>query len=115
MSNRQTVKRLGQKAGANGAGSALAGLVRQRTLKSPVHCSGVGLHGGASVTMTLFPAPADHGIAFRRVDVTDRDPTIPALWQNVVQTRHCTELGNAQNVTVSTVEHLMAALAGLGI
>src|SRR3954469_13165565 len=115
MSNRQTGKRLGQKAGANDAGPTLTGLVRQRTLKSPVHCSGVGLHGGASVTTTLFPAPADHGSVFRRVDVTDREPTIPALWHNVVQTRHCTELGNTAGVTVSTVDHLMAALAGLGI
>src|SRR5690349_14914461 len=94
---------------------SLAGLTKQRTLNGPVHCSGVGLHGGAPVSMTLLPAPADHGIVFRRLDIDGPDATIPALWSAVVETRHCTVVGNRAGVTVSTVEHLMAAFAGMGI
>jgi UDP-3-O-[3-hydroxymyristoyl] N-acetylglucosamine deacetylase len=87
----------------------------RRTLAGPVTVSGIGLHSGASVTLTLMPAGGDSGLWFRRADVTDRDPMIPARWDHVVDTRLCTVLGNAAGVTVSTVEHLMAALAGLGI
>ncbi|HUA53606.1 MAG TPA: UDP-3-O-acyl-N-acetylglucosamine deacetylase [Candidatus Sulfotelmatobacter sp.] len=94
---------------------SLAGAVRQHTLKAPVQCSGVGLHGGAPVSMTLLPAPADHGIVFRRTDVGAADASVPALWHAVVETRHCTVIGNRAGVTVSTVEHLMAAFAGAGI
>ncbi|MQX37719.1 UDP-3-O-acyl-N-acetylglucosamine deacetylase [Roseospira navarrensis] len=86
-----------------------------RTLAGPVTVSGIGLHSGAPVTMTVLPAGADSGLWFRRSDVQDRDPMIPARWNHVVDTRLCTVLGNAAGVTVSTVEHLMAALAGLGI
>jgi UDP-3-O-[3-hydroxymyristoyl] N-acetylglucosamine deacetylase len=93
----------------------VAGGIKQKTLKSPVQCSGVGLHGGAPVSMTLLPAPADHGIVFRRTDIAADDQTIPGLWHAVVETRHCTVIGNRAGVTVSTVEHLMAAFAGAGI
>ncbi|NQW12031.1 MAG: UDP-3-O-acyl-N-acetylglucosamine deacetylase [Alphaproteobacteria bacterium] len=92
-----------------------ATVVRQRTLKAPIPCRGVGLHSGALVAMTLVPAPADHGIVFHRTDVTDRDPIIPARFDRVVDTRLCTMIGNDDGVTVGTVEHLMAALAGCGI
>jgi UDP-3-O-[3-hydroxymyristoyl] N-acetylglucosamine deacetylase len=64
--------------------------------------------------MTLLPAPADHGIVFRRTDVS-ADAAIPALWHAVVETRHCTVIGNRAGITVSTVEHLMAAFAGAGV
>jgi len=87
----------------------------RRTLAGPVAVSGVGLHSGANVTLTLLPAGADNGIWFRRSDVTGRDPMIPARWDHVVDTRLCTVLGNAAGVMVSTVEHLMAALAGMGV
>jgi UDP-3-O-[3-hydroxymyristoyl] N-acetylglucosamine deacetylase len=113
MSDRQTSKKNGRETSAPRL--AVAGAVRQKTLKGPVQCSGVGLHGGAPVSMTLFPAPIDHGIVFRRTDATAGDATIPALWHSVVETRHCTVIGNRQGVTVSTVEHLMAAFAGTGI
>ncbi|MBI3515453.1 MAG: UDP-3-O-acyl-N-acetylglucosamine deacetylase [Proteobacteria bacterium] len=109
MSERSTTKKNGS------ARLSVAGAVRQHTVNSPVHCSGVGLHGGAPVAMTLHPAPADHGIVFRRTDTGAADPTVPALWDRVVETRHCTVIGNRAGVTVSTVEHLMAALAGAGI
>jgi UDP-3-O-[3-hydroxymyristoyl] N-acetylglucosamine deacetylase len=88
---------------------------RQHTLKGPIHCTGIGLHSGARVAMSLYPAAADHGIVFRRSDITDKDPLVPALWHEVVETSYCTVLANADGVRVSTVEHLLAALAGLGI
>src|SRR5262249_4597060 len=88
---------------------------RQHTLKGPIHCTGIGLHSGAKVSLPLSPAVADHGIVFRRTDVTDKDPVVPALWHQVVETSYCTVLSNQDGVRVSTVEHLLAALAGLGI
>ncbi|MDQ3262344.1 MAG: UDP-3-O-acyl-N-acetylglucosamine deacetylase [Myxococcota bacterium] len=85
----------------------------QRTLREPIACDGVGLHSGLGVTLRLVPAPADHGIVFVRTDVT---PTvsIPALSEFVVDTSLATTLGK-DGVKVGTIEHLMAALAGLGI
>lgn len=87
----------------------------QRTLKRPVRFGGVGLHSGAPITMTLVPAEVDSGIVFVRTDKTGEAALLPATWDNVVDTRMCTVLGNAAGVTVGTVEHLMAALAGCGI
>jgi UDP-3-O-[3-hydroxymyristoyl] N-acetylglucosamine deacetylase len=91
-----------------------AGYVPQQTLAHAVECVGIGLHSGMSVTMTLHPAPPHHGIVFRRLDVED-DRDIPARFDRVVDTRLCTTLGNGAGVTVGTVEHLMAAFAGLGV
>src|SRR5256885_13225019 len=84
---------------------------RQHTIKAPIHCTGIGLHSGARVAMSLFPAAADHGIVFRRTDVADRDALVPALWHRVVETKYCTVLANEDGVRVSTVEHILAALA----
>jgi len=95
-------------------GIARSGL-RQKTLKRPIPCRGVGLHSGAAVTMQLCPAPANHGIRFLRTDVTDRDPWIAARYDRVVDTRLCTVVGNEDGVRVGTIEHLMAALAGCEI
>ena len=89
--------------------------VRQRTLKNAAFCSGVGLHSGTDVTLNLIPAQSDTGIVFRRNDVVDLDPVVPATWDRVVDTRLCTVIGNEDRVTVGTIEHLMAALAGCGI
>lgn len=97
--------------GSSGASS----FVPQKTLKSSIDCRGVGLHSGVACTMTLRPAPANHGIVFRRTDVTDRDSLVPALWRNVLDARMCTTVTNAAGVSVSTIEHLMAALAGCEI
>ena len=88
--------------------------LNQRTLKSPVACDGIGLHTGAAVAMTLRPADAGAGIVFKRIDIAGSAP-IPARWDRVVDTRLCTTLGNEYGVTVSTVEHLMAAFAGCGV
>ncbi|MFN3281529.1 MAG: UDP-3-O-acyl-N-acetylglucosamine deacetylase [Tabrizicola sp.] len=87
----------------------------QYTLKSPAAFVGVGLHGGAPVRMVVHPAVADHGIWFRRTDVADRDQMIPARWDAVTPSRLCTVIRNDDGVSVSTIEHLMAALAGLAI
>ncbi|MBO6781725.1 MAG: UDP-3-O-acyl-N-acetylglucosamine deacetylase [Alphaproteobacteria bacterium] len=82
----------------------------QHTLKSEIGCSGTGLHTGNTVSISLKPAPEDTGIVFRRTDAGNAD--IPAHVDNVVEATLCTTLGNADGVTVSTVEHLLAALAG---
>ena len=87
----------------------------QTTIKSAISFSGKGLHSGMPATVTVRPASVHHGIWFSRVDVVDGDPLIPARWDVVNRTPLCTKLVNASGHTVSTVEHLMAALAGCGI
>lgn len=86
----------------------------QRTIKDKVSAIGVGLHKGEKVQLTLLPAPANTGIIFRRVDL-DPAVDIPAMPEIVGETTLCTNLINEQGVQVSTVEHLLSALAGLGI
>lgn len=87
----------------------------QHTLKTEIVFEGIGLHSGKPVTMVLKPAEADHGIFFIRTDISDRDNAVAALWRNVVDSRLCTMIGNADGVTVGTIEHLMAALRGCGV
>lgn len=87
----------------------------QNTLKSPACFTGLGLHTGLPVRMVVHPATADHGIRFRRTDVADRDALVPALWDAVTPSRLCTVVENADGVSVSTIEHVMAALAGSAI
>jgi UDP-3-O-[3-hydroxymyristoyl] N-acetylglucosamine deacetylase len=89
-------------------------MIKQRTLKQSVSAMGVGLHKGEKVQVTLRPAPANTGIVFRRVDL---DPVvdIKATPEAVGETTLCTCLVNEQNVKISTVEHLLAAIAALGI
>ncbi len=89
--------------------------LRQRTLKTSIGCTGIGLHSGAKVTMVLHPADADTGIRFRRTDIAGKGAVIPALWSNVGDTRMNTSLVNDDGVQVGTVEHLMSALAGSGV
>ena len=88
-------------------------MLRQRTLKNVIRATGVGLHSGEKVYLTLRPAPVDAGIVFRRVDL---DPVveIPARADSVTETMLCTGLSQ-DGGKVMTVEHLMSALAGLGI
>jgi UDP-3-O-[3-hydroxymyristoyl] N-acetylglucosamine deacetylase len=86
----------------------------QHTLKTTAVFTGFGLHSGAAVTMKVHPAAADHGIWFRRTDVTG-DALIPALWDAVVSSKLCTLVANAAGASVSTIEHVMAALAGSAI
>lgn len=87
----------------------------QTTLKQKVAFEGTGLHSGAPVRMVVFPGPAEYGIWFARTDVSERDAMIAATWDSVDRTPLNTRLVNEAGVTVSTVEHLMAALAGCGI
>ena len=89
-------------------------MIQQRTLKAPISASGVGLHSGERVKLTLLPAAPDTGIVFRRVDLP-LPVEIPARPDLVNDTRLSSTLVNAEGVRVATIEHLMSALAGLGI
>ena len=88
-------------------------MLRQRTLKTVIRASGVGLHGGVKVNLTLRPAAPDTGIIFRRVDLPE-PLDIPANAFLIGDTRMCSCL-DKDGVKVGTIEHLMSALAGLGI
>ncbi len=85
----------------------------QQTVKRPVVCQGIGIHAGRPAQITIKPAPANSGILFVRTDLPGT-PVIPARSSRVVASSLATTLGN-QQVYVSTVEHLLAALAGLQI
>jgi UDP-3-O-[3-hydroxymyristoyl] N-acetylglucosamine deacetylase len=87
----------------------------QTTIKTEISFGGKGLHTGAPASITVKPASAHHGIWFRRTDVVMGDTLIPARWDMVNRSPLCTKLENASGLSVSTVEHLMAALAGCGI
>jgi UDP-3-O-[3-hydroxymyristoyl] N-acetylglucosamine deacetylase len=88
-------------------------MIKQRTPKKVIQATGVGLHSGEKVLLTLRPAPINTGIIFRRIDLS---PVIeiPASYENVCDTMLCTSLQH-QGAKVATVEHLLSALAGLGI
>ncbi len=90
-------------------------MARQRTLAGSTVFSGIGVHSGERVRVVLRPAAVNHGIVFVRTDVTDRDNRIPALADRVARTQLNTEIKNAAGVFVSTIEHLMAAFAALGV
>ena len=87
--------------------------MKQRTIKSPIRASGVGLHSGRKVLMVLRPAPVNTGIVFRRTDL-ETPVDVPARATNVTETTLGTTLCHG-DVKVSTVEHLLSALAGLGV
>lgn len=88
-------------------------MIPQRTLSNTIRATGVGLHSGDKVYMTLRPAPVDTGIVFRRVDL---EPVVdvPARAELVTEVTLCTGL-TCDNAKIQTVEHLMSALAGLGV
>jgi UDP-3-O-[3-hydroxymyristoyl] N-acetylglucosamine deacetylase len=88
-------------------------MLRQRTLGTAVSCTGIGLHSGDKVTVTLRPAHPDHGIVFYRTDLAS-SPPIPARIDRVVDSRRATTLG-VDDVRIATVEHLLAALCGMGV
>ena len=85
----------------------------QQTIGKPVSCSGIGVHSGRTVNLTIRPAPVNHGIRFIRVDLPGQ-PGVTAHFNNVVDTSLATVIG-AEGCIVSTVEHLMAGLAGMSI
>lgn len=84
----------------------------QRTLGGPVTVAGIGLHSGAHSVARLLPAPPDHGVVFRRVDLPDA-PVVPARVSEVVDTAFAVVLG--QRARVATVEHLLSAARGVGV
>ncbi|MEN0016014.1 MAG: bifunctional UDP-3-O-[3-hydroxymyristoyl] N-acetylglucosamine deacetylase/3-hydroxyacyl-ACP dehydratase [Bacteroidota bacterium] len=86
----------------------------QHTIHQSITLSGIGIHTGQQVHLTLLPAPADHGIKFQRVDVPDQ-PRIDAVAEHVISATRSTTLGVRGSLPISTVEHLMAALYGLEI
>ncbi len=88
-------------------------MIKQRTPKKVIQATGVGLHSGEKVLLTLRPAPINTGIIFRRVDLSPV-VEIPATYENVCDTMLCTSL-EKDGVKVATVEHLLSAFAGLGI
>lgn len=90
-----------------------ARMLLQRTLKNVIRATGVGLHTGEKVYLTLRPAPVDSGIVFVRTDL-DEPVAIPARAENVGDTTMATTLTDGR-VSISTIEHLMSAFAGLGI
>lgn len=88
-------------------------MIRQRTLKTVVRASGIGVHSGKKVYLTIRPAPVNTGIIFSRIDSTD-PISIPALAQHVSDSPLCTTLAKGE-VRIGTIEHIMSALAGLGV
>ena len=89
-------------------------ILNQKTIQSKITFSGVGLHTGKNVQLNLLPASPNTGIIFKRIDLKTNNIVIP-IYDNVTETTLCTTLSNEYGVKVSTVEHLMGALYGLGI
>ncbi len=89
--------------------------ILQTTIKNKISCEGIGLHGGKLVRMVINPAPAGSGIVFKRWDVDAAHSLVPARFDAVCETNLGTKIKNKHGVTVATIEHLMAALWGVGI
>jgi len=87
----------------------------QNTIANKVSCSGIGLHSGREVALTLYPTAANTGIVFKRLDVSKEQSLVPARYDLVSETRLGTTIRNKYGVGVSTIEHLMAALWGAGV
>ncbi len=87
--------------------------VKQKTINKKVSCSGIGVHSGKKVNITIKPAPANHGIRFLRID-TENEGYIPAFFKMVVDTSLATVIGQ-NGIIVSTIEHLMATFSALEI
>ena len=88
--------------------------LKQATLKTPINFSGVGVHNGRSVNMTIYPAKQDTGIIFKRLDLNQNN-IIEANINNIDRSYLCTRVMNKDGVSVSTIEHLMAAFSAFGI
>lgn len=87
----------------------------QTTVHTTVRFSGIGLHTGRPVNMSICPAPSDHGVVFERADIRLGNARIPALFDFAEHSPLCTKIVNEAGVSVSTIEHVMAALAGCGV
>ena len=89
-------------------------MLNQKTVSKEVIIDGIGLHSGKKVTMRVLPALPNSGIQFKRIDIPNNNIIIPSIF-NVTNATLCTTISNEYGVKVSTIEHLMAALFGLGI
>ena len=89
-------------------------VLNQKTIKNFLKFTGIGLHSGKNVTMKLYPAPPNTGIIFKRSDLKKNNFIYPNVF-NVSSASYCTKITNENGISVSTVEHLMAALYGLGV
>jgi len=89
-------------------------VLNQKTIIKNISLQGVGLHSGMNTTITIKPAEPDMGIIFKRIDIKDNNIVIPNLF-NVSSAVFCTTISNEHGVSVSTIEHLMGALYGMGI
>ena len=89
-------------------------ILSQKTINKKISLSGVGLHTGKPVKLNLLPSAPNTGIIFKRVDLKKNNMIVP-IYENVIDTTLCTTLSNEHGVKVSTVEHLMGALYGIGI
>ena len=89
-------------------------LTQKKTINKKFSISGIGVHTGEKVNMSVFPAPANSGIIFKRIDLSSNNIVIPNF-NNVVDATLCTTIANENGVKVSTIEHLMGAFYGLGI
>ena len=87
----------------------------QQTIEKNVTIFGVGVHLGKPVKVNIKPAPVNHGIVFKRLDVDNNKSLIKASFKNILFGELCTTLTNDKGVSVKTVEHLLAAFSGLGI
>ena len=87
-------------------------MIYERTIRTPVECSGIGLHSGASAHLRILPAPAGTGIVFRRTDLDDFE--VAAVSRNVAKVSYATSLMK-QGVLISTTEHLLSAFIGIGL
>ncbi len=89
-------------------------ILSQKTINKKISFSGIGLHTGINVEINLIPSAPNTGIVFKRIDIKQNNIIIPTF-ENVIDTTLCTTLSNESGVKVSTIEHLMGALYGLGI
>lgn len=87
----------------------------QKTVAASLQCTGVGVHSGKPANLTIRPTPANSGYVFIRTDLPEQIRRIPARWDTVVDTSMCTKIANTHGTSVSTIEHVIAALAGCGI
>jgi UDP-3-O-[3-hydroxymyristoyl] N-acetylglucosamine deacetylase len=87
----------------------------QQTIGGSVSCTGIGLHTGKPAALTLRPATPNSGYVFMRTDIPESSRRIPARWDTVTDTAMCTKITNSHGVSVSTIEHVIAALAGYDI
>ena len=89
-------------------------ILTQKTIAKKISITGIGIHTGSKVNMNLLPAPANSGIIFKRIDQKKNNIIVPS-YQNVVDATLCTTISNDYNIKVSTIEHIMGALYGLGV